>query len=126
MKLSSNDLQKLPRFYRRQIEQKTKNNYSSKAAYVECSVSNEPLETEKSKRLDTPVCIHIHSVRKRLADADGISGKAAIDGIVKAGLLPDDKPEFVQEVSYSQEKGDEEYTEITISEGESKCSISYV
>ena len=115
--MTPEQIRKLPKHVREQIEKKINNNIASKASNVERSFSNESLEKKKSKRLNTPVCIHIHSVRKRLADADGISGKAAIDGIVKAGLLPDDKPEFVQEVSYSQEKGNEEYTEITITEG---------
>jgi hypothetical protein len=68
---------------------------------------------------DSPVSIHIHSKRKRLVDADAVSAKAAIDGLVHAGLLQDDSPEYVEEVSYSQEKvtGDEiEETIITVRE----------
>ena len=58
--------------------------------------------------------LHIHSRRKRLCDADGISAKAVIDGMVKAGVLPDDSPQYVQKVSYSQEKGEPEETIVTI------------
>ena len=50
------------------------------------------------------VNIHIHSKRKRLADPDGVSGKAAIDGLVHAGLLKDDSLKFIGEVTHSQEK----------------------
>jgi len=52
----------------------------------------------------------VHSRTKRLADADGRSAKAVVDGLTKAGVFPDDSPEFVQEVTHSQEKvsGDEE------------------
>jgi len=64
--------------------------------------------------LNNSVDIHIHSIRKRLADPDGISGKAAIDGIVKCGVLKDDSVKFVKEVRYSQEKGEPEETIITI------------
>ena len=67
--------------------------------------------------MSTPkVNIHIHSIRKRLVDPDGISGKAAIDGLVHAGLLEDDSCKFVEEVRYTQEKGAEEKTIITIKE----------
>jgi len=62
-----------------------------------------------------PVNIHIHSRRKRLVDADGVSGKAVIDGFVHAEVLIDDSPKYVEEVSYSQEKcekGQEEETVI--------------
>ena len=51
-----------------------------------------------------PVKIHIKSFRYRLADADGISAKAAIDGLVMANIIPDDSPDIVREVTYSQEK----------------------
>lgn len=71
------------------------------------------------KRYDTPVCLHIHSLRHRLCDSDGISGKASIDGLVKAGVLSDDSAKEVKSVTYSQElipRGQEEQTKITIME----------
>ena len=74
------------------------------------------LGQKKVKRFTSPVCISIYSIRKRLVDTDGISAKAVIDGIVKVGLLEDDSPKYVQEVRYSQEKGTEEKTVITIRE----------
>ena len=71
------------------------------------------------QRFDTQVCITIHSYRRRLCDPDGISGKAVIDGIVKAGILTDDTPEQIKEVRFKQTKiksPAEEKTEIIISE----------
>ena len=68
------------------------------------------------------VSIHIHSRRKRLVDPDGLSGKALIDGLVHADILPDDNAGIISSVTFSQEKirkGEEEETIITIaSEGE--------
>jgi hypothetical protein len=45
-----------------------------------------------------------------LADEDGRSIKAAVDGLREAGILEDDSPEFVKSISQSQEltTGDEE------------------
>lgn len=83
-------------------------------ADMEQVASDEPLAAKKGARFDSPVRIHIHSVRKRLADPDGISAKAAIDGIVQAGVLVDDSAKYVKEVSYSQEKGFPEKTIIKI------------
>lgn len=83
-------------------------------ANMEQASSNEPLAAKKGARFNTPVRIHIHSIRHRLVDPDGISAKAAIDGIVQAGVLEDDSAKFVTEVSYSQEKGTPEKTIITI------------
>ena len=62
------------------------------------------LGQKESKGYDTPCHIVIHSVRRRLADADGISGKAAIDGLIHTGILLDDSPKFVESVTFSQEK----------------------
>lgn len=89
-------------------------------AHVERPPRHASVEKKKGKGLDSSggsrVCIHIHSRRNRLCDADGISAKAVIDGLVLAGILADDSPKEVAEVSYSQEQveGDEE-TIITIS-----------
>ena len=71
---------------------------------MEQNFGNAPLRAEKVERLDTPCRLHIHSRRHRLVDADGVSAKAAIDGIVHAGLLEDDSAQHVKEVTYSQEK----------------------
>jgi Holliday junction resolvase RusA-like endonuclease len=51
-----------------------------------------------------------------LADIDGLSIKAAIDGIVEAGILADDSPKQVKEIRNSQSKGKIEKTTITIEE----------
>jgi hypothetical protein len=53
--------------------------------------------------LDQRVCIHIHSKRRRLTDPDGVSHKAAIDGLREGHLLEDDSPLYVKTVSFSQE-----------------------
>ena len=83
------------------------------------SVAKDALaKTIKDKWNYKAVCIHCHSVRKRLADYDGVSVKAALDGIVEAGVLIDDNLETVKEVTQSQEKGKEEKTIITIKEAE--------
>ena len=71
---------------------------------------------KKNTGLNPPFNIHIHSVRKRLTDSDGVSGKACIDALVIAGILPDDRPKIVSSVTYSQEKGSPEETIITITE----------
>jgi len=56
------------------------------------------------KGFDTPVRVHLHHVRRRLADSDGISGKAALDAIVNAGVLADDNVDCVVSVTHSQEQ----------------------
>jgi hypothetical protein len=60
------------------------------------------------------VRIHCHSIRKRLVDSDAISIKAVIDGIVEAGVLKNDTAKEIQPPTFSQEKGTEEKTIITI------------
>lgn len=87
---------------------------ANSSANMESCSSDASLGKEKITRFNSPVRIHIHSVRARLVDPDGISAKAVIDGIVKAGLLADDSSQYVKKVSYSQEKGRPEKTLIHI------------
>ena len=65
------------------------------------------------------------SRRKRLADSDGVSAKATIDALVRAGVIPDDSMKYVAETRFSQEKGAPETTTVTIYEleGEEKLDI---
>ncbi len=81
---------------------------------MEQNVSHASLGTKGIKRLTSPISIHVHSIRRRLTDVDGISAKAIIDGLVRCGILEDDSPTYVKEVTYSQEKGKIEKTIITI------------
>ncbi len=84
------------------------------AADMESNTENALQDAIKGQLGDLPVHIHIHSIRKRPTDADNVSAKAAIDGIVKAGVLDDDNHKIVKSVTHSQEKGDDEKTVISI------------
>ena len=75
------------------------------------------LAKKETPRFLAPVNILVHSFRRRLADSDGISAKAVIDGIVKEGILVDDSARWVTEVRYKQTKikaPEQEKTIITI------------
>jgi hypothetical protein len=111
----------LPEKYHNELDRKyakkiNDNSVACAVADMESAACNESLGPEASAGFTTPVCLHIHSIRKRLADPDGVSCKAVIDGIVKAGVLQDDSAEYVKAVSYSQEQGKEDCTIITITE----------
>ena len=84
---------------------KTNNNRNADTvANLEQALGDAPLGKKKMPGHDSRCRIHVHSLRNRLADPDGISAKAAIDGIVLAGILPDDTSKQVAEVTYSQAK----------------------
>ena len=92
-------------------------NHPGKAANLERTIGDEPMESCTSPAFDSPVRIRIHSYRSRLADCDGVSGKAAIDALVLCGIIKDDTTKEVVEVSYGQTKvktKSEEKTVITI------------
>ena len=61
-----------------------------------------------------PVKIHILHTRVRLVDFDNLSAKAAIDGLVLTGVLTNDTPKQVAEVSHRQTKGRTEETTFVI------------
>ena len=58
----------------------------------------------KNPAFSSLVYVFVNSFRHRLPDSDGISGKAAIDGLVRNGILEDDSPRFVKNTFYSCEK----------------------
>lgn len=66
------------------------------------------------QKLGEVVRIKFHSKRNQLIDPDGLYSKAAIDGLTEGGILIDDSAAYVESVSYSQEKSEEEETIITI------------
>ena len=93
---------------------------------MESTFINELLGEKKMSRFNTPVRILIHSYRHRLVDSDNVSGKAAIDALVHAGILADDSPKQVTEVSFRQTKiktSEEEKTEIIIQECHKKEGV---
>ena len=90
-----------------------------KNAHVECTASNEPLATGEGPAFDAPVSLRITHHRCRLADPDGLSAKAAIDGLVHCGVLRDDSAKEITEIRHFQVKvknAEEEKTVIEIME----------
>jgi len=87
---------------------------------LEQSFGDESMAEKRGPRLHKKCCISVLSRTYRLADEDGRSIKAAVDGIREAGILEDDSPEFVKKVSHSQERttGDEETIIEIIFEGD--------
>ena len=90
------------------------NNIAICVANVEQNSSYAPMAEEEAKGHHPPYDILVHSIRNRAADIDGISAKAAIDGLVHAGILGDDSAKWVKSIKYTQEKGKEEKTIIDI------------
>lgn len=84
--------------------QKNTDNTPVPAPNLEQNIGHAPLRAEKITRLDSPCNVHLHSKRYRLADADGLSAKAVIDSFVYCGIFSDDSPEFIKQVTFSQEK----------------------
>lgn len=77
-----------------------KNNTTVPTPALEQNSSDEPLAEKEAERLDTRVYITVRSYRKHKHDPDGISVKAVLDGIVRAGLLSDDSTKEVKSVKF--------------------------
>jgi Holliday junction resolvase RusA-like endonuclease len=59
--------------------------------------------------------ITVINMRKRQIDVDNLSTKALIDGLVHAGVLVDDSPEYVNEVVVKQFQSDNERVIVQVS-----------
>jgi Holliday junction resolvase RusA-like endonuclease len=94
-----------------------RNRVFRKATNVERAQSNAPSEAKRCQPFDSQVNVTFLHYRHRLADVDGVSIKACLDGIVKAGLLKDDSCSEINEVRQRQIKiasSEDEKTEIII------------
>ena len=82
----------------------------------ERSICHESLAEKKAKR-DSPTRFHIRvkSFRKRLCDPDNLTVKWGIDSLRYAGIIPDDTAKDIS-LEISQEKSEDERTEITITQ----------
>ena len=92
-------------------------NPTRKVTHLEPLAGDEPVAKGKGAAFTARVDIAVVSYRSRLADADGISAKAAIDGLVMCGILADDSTKEIREIRYRQVKvknASEEKTEIII------------
>jgi len=96
------------------MNDKNKNRTAISPSHMEQNLGYALLGASKIKRVDSPCRVYFHSIRKRLADLDNLSGKAVLDGLVYAGILFDDTPKEVQEFRHTQEKGPDEKTIVVI------------
>jgi len=85
---------------------------------MEQHISDESLVKEVFERLDPPFIITVTSYRRLKHDPDGVSIKALLDGIVRAGLLKDDSWEEIKEIRLKSIKAEEEKTIIEITEAD--------
>lgn len=94
------------------------NRGSDTDANVEPVAGDEPLSESKATAFDSQVRVRIDTFRTRLADADGISAKAILDGLVYCGVLRGDSlKEIAEPVEIYQHKvknQSEEKTEIRL------------
>ena len=94
------------------------NRRADTAANLERTASHEPIPPSHPTPFDSQVRIRIDTFRVRLADADGISAKAMLDGLVYFGVLRGDSlKEILEPVEIYQHKvknRSEEKTEIRL------------
>jgi hypothetical protein len=70
------------------------------------------------QKTDARFDLHVHCVRKKLADTDGNSVKWALDAIARDArtVLDDDSPAFIRACTVTQEQGEPEKTVFTLTE----------
>ena len=84
------------------------------AADVEQDHSYEPVAKNEITPPDPRFNIIVTSYRKRLHDTDGVSVKFALDGLVRAGILPNDTAQTITSVLFYSKIAKEEKTVIEL------------
>ena len=110
MRLSWSDIAKLPP----NVQKKIRNYLAVQSPNVESDISIGAQAADALETPDTQCNIHFHCIRRRECDADNMASKWVTDQLVNDGIIKDDKPKYVGEVTYSQKAGKEEQTIITI------------
>jgi hypothetical protein len=90
------------------------NRAAVRASDVESNPGDEHAPKDAPEKVHTRFSMVIHHRSRRLADATGRSHKAAVDGIVGGGLLPDDSPVYVKEIKETFEQRNNEETIIEL------------
>ena len=90
------------------------NRASVPATNVEPPAGDESVGAQALPRFDTPVAIRVTSYRKNKHDTDGLSVKAVLDGVVRAGILADDSAKQVTQITFESVKSSDERTVIEI------------
>ena len=73
-----------------------------------------PAAKDEVKEIHPRYRVDVHHRSRRLADATGRSHKAAVDGIVRGGILPDDSPEYLEEIRETRRQGERDETVIEV------------
>ena len=85
-------------------------------AYLESDAGDAALSANEAPTFNSRVHIRVISYRRRNHDPDGLSVKAALDGLVALGILADDSSKQVASVSFESRKEKDERTIIEITE----------
>ena len=99
--------------------EKNSNRAAVPAADMEPIVSHEPMAAQKVPRFDSRVDVVVISHRYSRHDPEGVSVKAAIDGLVASGILADDSTEQIRYITFASVKArskDHEKTVIVLEE----------
>lgn len=108
-------LEDLPEQYRNQAERQLKNRAAVPSADMERAACSRQMVQKTDQAMDTCCRIRVHCRRHRLADPDGISVKAVLDGLVLAGILADDSTkQIIESPIITQEKISKNEPETTI------------
>ncbi len=118
---AANDLRNLPRELQEKVFKMfphlaPQNRAADKAANMERPARNEPLGKKACPKTDTRYHLHFHSQRGSRCDREAVSHKAAIDGLVRAGVLPDDTDQIIEDITCSQAVARPDLTTIEIYE----------
>lgn len=84
------------------------------AADVERDHAPERARADEAHEVHPRFSIRVHHRSRRLADATGRSHKAAVDGIVRGGILRDDSPAYLTEIRETFEERQNEETVIEL------------
>lgn len=98
------------------VNEKDSRRSSRGNAKLEQDIQSDILAKKGLKKITTPCRVVFYHYRKNLLDYDNLYTKSILDAVVRLGILEDDSPKYIQEISHKQIKSKEEKTLILIEE----------
>ena len=100
------------------MNEDSSNHLTDTLANLESYLVNATLPKDRDAEEDTRASIYVRSFRRLNRDPDGVSVKAALDGIVERGILADDSSKQIKSITFETFKSPDEKTVIIIESAE--------
>lgn len=99
--------------------------YANKVKQKETEIAR--LHFVNKKLTSFPITIHFKwHMKSKIADLDNMLPKSILDGMVKAGTIPNDNVKYIQKITHEYVQDDKDYVEINFYSNNQKQELCMI